>query len=190
MLLLSLCTLSLQMRAEVSAAKGQMYDDLKAQCESLQEDVGRLSVVEATFKRMEDQVRKHCAVSWSSESSRTKSRKDFKAYQQLECVHVLLMLHRQSSHLLCKTTPKLDQAWCIYSSLLVMFLPSLALLAEITKHYTSPVHPQKVLSIICSILLQRFLDTGISTRRTCGQKQELDCDMKGEHPPVIFAAER
>ncbi|MEW5302596.1 MAG: hypothetical protein WDW36_005365 [Sanguina aurantia] len=44
------------LRAEVSAAKGQMYDDLKAQCESLQEDVGRLSVVEATFKRMEDQL--------------------------------------------------------------------------------------------------------------------------------------
>lgn len=53
------------MRAEVSAAKGQMYDDLKAQCESLQEDVGRLSVVEATFKRMEDQVWEHCAVPYT-----------------------------------------------------------------------------------------------------------------------------
>ncbi|KAJ9530521.1 hypothetical protein QJQ45_012545 [Haematococcus lacustris] len=42
-------------RCELLAAKGQMYDELRARTERLQEDNQRLQVIEASFKRLEQQ---------------------------------------------------------------------------------------------------------------------------------------
>ncbi|GAX82397.1 hypothetical protein CEUSTIGMA_g9825.t1 [Chlamydomonas eustigma] len=44
-------------RAELNSAKGQMYDELRLKAERLEQEVSRLLVVEATFKRMESQFR-------------------------------------------------------------------------------------------------------------------------------------